>query len=340
VAGMKRIAMKKVDKHNLLLLVSTLIVGTFVSMIRPNIFLTWDNLNSMLLQISEVGLLTIGMMFAFLIDGIDLSIVSNAVLSATAGGYVILEISPGNTGLGIAVGIITAILLGTICGLINGYLVAKIKLPAILATLGTNSLYRGIAMGMTKGSTLSGFPEVFSKISNSTLAGIYNAFLIFLIVAIAAALYLNLTKEGFLAAMTGNNKKAAAYSGINIEKSIIHVHGMIGMIAGIAGIVMMSRSNSINPDYGTSYLLQTILVCVVAGVSISGGKAKLSGIVLALLLMQIISTSFNMLLTQYTGANFFKNFAWGALLLIIMILEYYQSNRRNKPVKRSEDQYE
>lgn len=104
----------------------------------------------------------------------------------------------------------------------------------------------------------------------------------------------------------------------------------LGIIAGIAGIIMMSRSNSINPDYGTSYLLQTIIICVVAGVNINGGYAKVSGIVLALLLMQIISTSFNMLLAGNTGANFFKNFAWGALLLAIMVLEYFAANRRRK----------
>lgn len=318
------------NMQNAFLVMGILLVCAVVGALRPTVFLTWDNINSMCLQISEVGLLTLGMMLAFLIGGIDLSVVSNAVLSATISGSVMLELADTSTGLAIAAAIVVALAVSIVCGFVNGLLIAQIKLPAILATLGTNSLFRGIATGLTGGSTLSGYPMAFSLISNGHIFGIYYAFLIFIVAAALISLYLNRLRGGFLASMTGSNEKAAYYSGVSTKRVIISVHTLVGLIAGVAGIVMMSRSNSINPDYGTSYLLQTILVCVVAGVNINGGRTRISGVALSLVLMQMISTSFNILLSQYTGANFFKNFAWGFLLLLIMVLNFYSGRVRTR----------
>ena len=325
----KRSILGAMSKHNRLLIVFTVCLFVIMSLVKTDIFLTWENINSMLLQVSEIGLLSVGMMLAFLIGGIDLSVVSNAVLSATVGGYVMLALE-GSPGLAIGACVVTSVALGTVLGIFNGFVVSKINLPPILVTLGTNSLYRGIAVGLTGGSTLGGFPEGFAVIGNGTVFGIYYAVLIFAAVMAGVVIFLNQTASGRKAALMGSNAKAAYFSGVNNTRLSIKIYGIIGLIGGIAGIVMMSRSNSINPDYGTSYLLQTILICVVSGVNIDGGKVSVAGMILALVLMQIISTSFNMLMVGYSGATFFKNIIWGALLIALMVITYYSSRRKPK----------
>ena len=316
------------NRYDLLLTGFIVLIFVMMCMIKPNLFPKWDNINSMFLQLAEIGLLSVGMALAFLIGGIDLSIVSNAVLSATLAGYVMLAFKDSAPFVSITAGICTAVLTGTVCGAVNGALISKVNIPPILATLGTNSLYRGIAVGITGGTTLGGFIEEFAVIGNGHIFGVYYAFIIFLIIIIGVGLFLGRTRGGVLTALLGRNEKAAYFSGIHNTKLTIAVYAAIGSIAGAAGIIMMSRSNSINPDYGVSYLLQAILICVVADVDIKGGRVRMSGLFLALLLMQIISTSFNMLMTGYSGATFFKNIVWGLLLLILIIIKYYSANRR------------
>ena len=237
-------------------------------------------------------------------------------------------------GLAIGACILTALTLGTALGIFNGFVISKINLPPILVTLGTNSLFRGIAVGLTGGSTLGGFPDGFSVIGNGTVFGIYYAVLIFGAVMAGVGIFLTRTADGRKAALMGSNEKASYFSGVNNTGLRIKIYAMIGFIGGIAGIVMMSRSNSINPDYGTSYLLQTILICVVSGVNINGGKVSVAGMALALILMQIISTSFNMLMVGYSGATFFKNIIWGALLVALMVITCDSARRKPRTERR------
>lgn len=313
--------LQKTDTSNLFLLGLIFAITIAMSLAKPDIFPTQGNLSSMLLQISDVGLLSLGMMLSFLIGGIDLSIVSNAVLSATVGGMTMLYLEPYGLGVAITAGITIVLLVGSLCGFINGILIAKVGLPAILATIGTNILFHGIAVGITGGSTLQGFPEQFSIIGNGQIFGIYYPFIILLFIILILSIFLKSTSSGARIYLLGSNAKASFFSGIENVKVAVGVHTLIGFIAAISALIIMSRSNSINPDYGSSYLLQTILVCVVGGVNINGGYGKTSGIMLSILLLQLISTSFNMLLREYPGANFFKNFAWGFLLLLIIVLK-------------------
>lgn len=311
----------KMDRHNLLLLSLLLAFGAAMSIIKPQIFPTWENLNSMLMQVADIGLLSAGMLLSFLIGGIDLSVVSTSVLSATVAGFVILRLAPAGTGLAIITGFAVAILTGLICGAINGLLIAKVKLPSILATLGTNALYRGVAIGITGGVTIGNFPQAFADIGSGTIGGVYYVFFIFVVLIILVHIYIRYTGSGFQAALIGNNAKAAYFSGIDNTSLTIVVHTVIGGVVSVAGMIMMSRANSINPDYGVTYLLQSILVCVIANVDINGGKAKIFSLVLALLLMQLISTSFNMLMLGYSGATFFKNIVWGFLLIALLVYQ-------------------
>ncbi len=308
--------------QNLLLLMFGIAIFAIMSILKPEIFPTWLNASSMMAQISEVGILSIGMVLAILIGGIDLSVTSIAVLSATFSGMAMVKLASYNSEAAIFLGIAVAVLCGILCGLLNGILIGKLGLPAILVTLGTMTLFSGLAMGVTNGTTINGLPEGFVSKGTGTLFNIPIPFLILGILIFFTSIVLNHTAWGERIYLLGSNAKASLFSGINNTKVTIIVYMVIGFITSLAGLVMMARTNSINPDYGSSYMLQTILVAVVGGVSISGGSGKMSGLFLSLILLQLISTSLNMALYFNPGANFLKNFVWGALLIVIMVLNH------------------
>ena len=207
---------------------------------------------------------------------------------------------------------------GFLCGLLNGFLIGYVRVPAILATLSTMSLYMGIAFGITGGTTISGYPEAVVYLGNGQLFGVPVPLLIFIGALLVVWFLLNRTTFGFKIYMLGTNPVAAAFSGVNNRRVILMTHIWVSLLAAIAGMVALARTNSANADYGVSYILQTILVAVLGGVAVSGGHGNVWGIALALITLQFLSTGFNMLLVRHGGSNFFSDFAWGVLLLAVM----------------------
>jgi simple sugar transport system permease protein len=316
-----------VEGQTLLLFLIAAGIFLLMSGLRPDVFPAWENLTSMMLQISEVGILSLGMMLAILIGGIDLSVSAAAVFTATLASLVLTRFSHMGSFEVIAMAIFVSLLSGILCGFINGFLIAKVGLPAILATLGTSTLYAGLSTAITHGSTITGFPRAFLVLGNGNLAGIPVPFLVLVFACIVASLILNRTVWGNRIYLLGSNARASLFSGVDNTKVTIYTHSFIGLISALAGLIMMARTDSINPAYGTSYVLQTLLVAVVGGISVIGGSGKVSGVFMALILLQFLSTSLNILLYRFPGANFFKNFAWGALLLAIMVVNFYARKR-------------
>lgn len=316
-------ARRRLDPHTLLLLAIAVAVFSAMSLARPRIFPTGNNLASMSFQVSELGILTLGMMLAILIGGIDLSINATANLAAILAGMTMTWFIPGGTLtagnswfllVALAVGLVTGIL----CGLLNGYLIGYIRVPAILATLSTMSLYMGLAFGITGGTTVSGFPEAVLFLGNGQIAGVPVPLLIFIGALLVVWFLLNRTTFGFKVYMLGTNPLAAEFSGVNNRRVILATHVWVSALAAVAGMVALARTNSANADYGVSYILLTILIAVLGGVAVSGGHGNVWGIALALITLQFLSTGFNMLLVRHGGSNFFRDFAWGVLLLGVM----------------------
>jgi simple sugar transport system permease protein len=275
------------------------------------------------------------MMFTMLIAGIDLSVNSTANLAAILAGLTMVKLMPGGVTTGpmwlyILLALAIGIVVGALCGLLNGFLIAVVGIPAILATLGTMTLYKGLAVGITKGSAVYGYPEPFLYPGNGFFLGIPIPFIIFIFLAVIAWLILERTTLGFRIYMLGTNAKASRFSGVNNRSVIIQTHIFTGIMSAIAGLVILSRTNSANADYGSSYVLVTILTAVLGGVSVSGGFGRIWSVVLAIFSLQQLSTGFNMLLFQYKGSNFFRDFAWGILLLLVMVINYYQSKGKLK----------
>src|SRR5690554_1285949 len=250
--------MIKWDKNLKRLCIIGVSIFILMSLIVPDKFLTLNNLTSMAFQFPELGILSLGMLLAMLTGGIDLSVVGIANLSGIFTALIFTSLlSPGSSTVQIvlvtilAVGV--ALLTGLIAGLFNGYLIGAIEMPAILATLGTMQLYTGIAIVITKGSAVFGLPEGFLMLGNTTFLFLPIPFIIFILVAILVSVLLNKTPHGFKAYMLGTNPIAARFSGINNKKILIKTYMITGLLASIAGIIIVSRSNSAKADYGASY---------------------------------------------------------------------------------------
>jgi simple sugar transport system permease protein len=296
-----------------------LLIFVVMAALRPSLFLSSSNFTSMGFQFPEFAILTLAMMISMLTGGIDLSIIGNLNLSAILAGLLLASMTadPAHQAtLPIALAILVALSAGTLAGLINGFLVARIGIPPILATLGTSQIYLGLAIVVTKGASVHGFPTAFSYIGNGTLFGLPMPVVLFAVLALAVAVILGRTAFGSKVYLLGTNPLAARYVGLKNARLLIATYSMAGFLSGAAGVLIMSRTNSIRADFGASYLLLTILVAVLGGINPYGGFGKVAGVVLAVLALQFLSSGFNML----RFSNFAKEFIWGALLLVVMVL--------------------
>lgn len=322
------------DPHALFLLVLVGILFVLMSLTMPQQFLTVANLESMAFQMSEIGILTVAMALAMLIGGIDLSVTAIANLSSITAGLVMVHLTkPGDPSplvLSIVVlGIVVAITVGLLCGLMNGLLVGRVGVPAILATLGTLTLYTGLAFGITKGRPVHGVPNPVLFLGIGKFLGIPMPLVVFLVVLAIVSIALNHTPYGFRVYLLGSNPTAARFCGIDNPGIILRTHLIAGLLSAITGIVTLARINSAHADYGSSYILTTILVAVLGGVAVTGGSGRVGGIALALVTLQMLSTGFNMLLLRFSGSNFFRDFAWGFLLLFVMV--FSRISRQSAP---------
>ena len=313
---------RRLDNHVLLLLGIVVVVFLAMSLARPTMFPTAGNVSSMAFQVSEIGILTLGMMLAMLIGGIDLSVNATANLAAIAAGLLLSHFMPADAGGGAVVYIVlafaVALATGALCGFFNGVLIAYVEAPAILATLTTMTIYTGLAFGITSGTSISGFAAPVLFLGNGYLLGIPMPLVVLTLCVLLVWFLLSRTTFGFKLYMLGSNPTAAEFSGINNRRVILITHVLTGMLSATAGFVALTRTNSANPEYGGSYILMTILIAVLGGVSVYGGHGKVWGVVLALAALQLLSTGFNMLLVRHGGSNFFRDFAWGLLLLLVM----------------------
>ena len=299
-----------------------IMVFAFVLMaaLKPNLFLKFSNFQSMMFQIPEVGIYAIAVMLAMLLGGINLSVVGIGNLSGILAAFLMIRLAPTVGGpAALACGIALALLVGVLCGLLNGVLIAKVGIPAMIATLGSQEIFTGLGIMLTDGAAVMGMPEEFSVIGTGAIGPIPVSMLLFILVVAVFTIYLQKKKFGMEVYLLGTNPKAARFTGIRNDWTVIKAHMLGGMLAAIAGLILASRSNSAKADYGSSYVLQSILICVLGGVNPSGGFGKVTGIVMAICTLQFLSSGFNML----RFSSYQKTFIWGAVLVVTMVINYY-----------------
>lgn len=309
----------------------TILLIAYLSIAFPSDFLSKVTLQSVTFQFSELGIFTLAMALSILLAGIDLSVIATANLAAIFAAMYLKTLNYETAGLGdfVIAGLIAAVT-GLLCGLINGILVGFVEIPAILATLATMTLYGGLAIGITGGHAISNMPPGFAQLGSGTLLLVPIPFIVFAVLSAAVWFILEKTPFGQKIYLTGTNIKAAKYSGIDGRLINFKAYTLMGVISAAGGMIVLSRTNAANPDYGSSYVLTTILIVALGGISVLGGKGKIMGVLLAVVLLQLISTLMSLYMYSISGSNFFKDFAWGILLLGIIALMNYLDDRARK----------
>ncbi|MCK1482881.1 ABC transporter permease [Bradyrhizobium sp. 193] len=291
-------------------------------------FFSVNTLQSMAFQMPELGILSLAMMLALLSGGLNLSIIATANLSGLTIAFLLTRYIPGSQGLawvGIQVFAIAAgFAVAALVGLLNGFVIAYLGVSPILATLGTMTLCKGLAIGLSRGNVISGFPEPIVFIGNGTVFGVPFALIVLAFCALPVALMLNATPFGAKVYMIGSNEKATRYSGVNTRAVLLKLYVFSSLLAGVAAVVMLARFNSANAAYGESYLLVTILAAVLGGIDPFGGFGKVGGLLLALIILQVISSAFNLL----NLSQFLTLAIWGGILIAVAAVPHVAGKAR------------
>ncbi|MCP1103177.1 simple sugar transport system permease protein [Aequitasia blattaphilus] len=314
------------DKHVKRLVIIMVLWAVFMAITRFSKFYTVINFQTMFAQFPEFGLMSLGVMVCMITSGIDLSVVGVANTTAIASALLMRSIG-GDTGtmavFWIPILFLFAILIGTVAGALNGFLITTFDIPPILVTLGMGELFTGIGIVLTNGAAISDFPKDYAYVVNSRFAGIPVQFIIFALVAIVLAIILTKTTYGKKIMMIGTSQKAARFSGLKVNYLLIKTYIISGICAALGGMIMLANYNSARADYGTNYTLQSILIVVLGGVSPAGGRGKISGVILATILVRVLETGINRF-PQIS--SYYISLIWGAVLLFVMVLDYFSEN--------------
>ena len=293
----------------------------FFSALAPSRFLSGDTPRAMAFQMPELGILALAMMIPLMSGGLNLAIIATANLSALVMAAILTRMigptTPPQVVAGvIALALVAGLVTSLIVGLITGAIVAFLGVHPILVTLGTMTAVKGIAVYATSGGVIGGFPPAILFLGNSTLLGVPVPMLLFIVCAIAVGVTMSHAPFGVAVRLIGSNEKATRYSGVATDRMLVGVYVVSSLLCWVAAVVMMARFNSARAGYAESYLLITILAAVLGGVDPNGGFGKVLGLFLSLILLQIISTGFNLL----GFSPHLTEAIWGATMILAIAI--------------------
>lgn len=295
----------------------------FFAAVKPSQFFGLRTWTGMAVQFPEFGIMALGVMITMFTAGIDLSMVSVANLTGICTALLLKSVLGSEvTGLtsvsAMLIALFMAFLVGGLCGAFNGFLISRVKIPPILATLGTLELFGGVAIVISEGKGVPGF-KPFSDVLTGKLLGVVPLQLVVFIVCVTAiGFLLAMTSFGTKILMLGTNETAARFSGMSVNSLIMKTYTLSGILAGVAGMVMLATYNSAKAGNAEPYTLLTILIVVLGGVNPNGGKGRLTGVILATLTLQILASGLNMFPDI---SNFYRPLIWGAVLLLVITLD-------------------
>jgi simple sugar transport system permease protein len=304
------------------------VLYAFFSLRHPAEFPTFATLRAMMFQLPELGLLALAMAIPLISGGLNLAIIATANQSALLMITIMkwgmaADPSGGAVAAGFVAGALFAGFLHCLAiGLVTGLLVATMGVHPILVTLGTMSVIQGVSIYLTRGATISGVPEPFLWLGNGDVFGVPAPFVAFALVAILISVVLTRTAFGVAVFAIGSNIEATRYSGVDTRRTLIGVYALSSVLCFAAACIMLARFNSASPSYAESYLLITILAAVLGGIDPFGGFGRIAGLVLALLVLQTISSGLNLEARTMSGSpQHFTLSIWGFTLIAVMALK-------------------
>ena len=306
---MKRVKSLLISWEALLaiLLLISIVIGSVVS----PYFLSGFNFNALTSNIMEIAIMALPMTLIIIAGEIDLSVASLLGLASVVLG---LLWESGHS-MWLAIGV--ALLVGLVAGCLNGLLVTKLALPSLVITIGTLALYRGLAYVVLGDQAVSDFPTSFTNLGFGSIPGteIPWSGLIFAILVVIFVVALHFSRLGRQLYAMGNNKEAARFSGINVNRVKLMLFILSGLIAALAGVIFTARFSSARPDNALGFELYVVTVVLLGGVNIFGGRGSLLGVVLAIFIVAILQNALS--LVNISGD--IQSLALG-LLLVLSVL--------------------
>lgn len=327
----KSVSVFDIHSNNFKLVVMLILAYTVLCITSKGAFFTLGQAKLVAYLFPEMGLMALGVMLCMIAGGIDLTVVAVADLTGILGCMLLKKLMPENANVFIQIvvliiAVFITIILGALCGMFNGFLIAVVGIPAMVATLGAGDIILGVAVGITNGSSVKDLPPILNQIvSHRIMDLIPVTTIVFAICALIISHIMNKTTLGFKIYMIGSNKFASKYSGVDNKKVLITTHMISGMLAAVSGLLMCGHFNSARSDFGKSYLTPAILICVLAGINPNGGQGKVSGMVLAVVILQMLSSGFALF---QNISDYYKNLIWGLVLIGVMIVNVISERKR------------
>ncbi|GAA1984085.1 ABC transporter permease [Amycolatopsis minnesotensis] len=312
-----------------LVLIALIIVFTAL---RPAEFATVFTFQTLLIETSVLLVLSVGMTFVIITSGIDLSVGSVLIFAGMVAGKTMEALSPNGqaTGAGwgvITVGLIAAVVAGTVWGLLNGFLIAVAKIPPLIVTLGTMGAALGAAYLLNNGSDVRSVPTALNKSLGygTSLGGVPNLVLVAVVITLIGAWLLHTTKFGRYTYAVGSNAEAARRSGIGVTAHLLKVYLLTGFLAGVAGFMSLAYYASTTISAHTTDNLNAIAATVMGGTSLFGGVGSVLGTVIGVFIPAVLKKGFNITQVQ----DFWQMIAVGAVLIAAVWFDQRRRRQRN-----------
>jgi ribose transport system permease protein len=272
---------KRLFNYGIIVVLFILII---VFSVFSNNFLKISTIFTILRQVAITGIISIGMSFVIITGGIDLSVGSIAGVSSVIAAMLMLE------GISVFTSIIITLLISLLYGLFNGFLITVFKMQPLIATLGTQTSLRGLAFIVTGGLPVFGFSDKFGEFANGSLGVVPYPVILMIVIFILAFFILKKSIFGRYVYGVGGNAEATRLSGISVTKIKLVTYTLSSFLAGVAGLVLLSRTNSGQPSAGVGYEMDAITAVVLGGISLNGGIGSLPLVMIGVLIMGVLST--------------------------------------------------
>jgi ribose transport system permease protein/L-arabinose transport system permease protein len=309
---------ERVGVHNISLLVALAILVVIFGSLRGDVFFSSRNLLNIGLGITILGVLAMSQTVVIVAGGLDIAV--GAIVGLTTVSTAMAIQATGSP----AAGILAGLVLGGLAGLVNGIIITYGRVNAVIATLGTMAIFRGIAFIMSDGQSIAIFSDTFRFIGIGRILGLPLLIWILVLTAIVFHLFLARSIAGRNIYALGGNPVVARFSGININRYRVGIYIMSGVAAGLAGILLAARTGSGQPVSGSQGLeLEAITAAVLGGCALQGGKGTIVGALLGVAIIGVLNNG--MILTSVP--TFYQLLAKGSLLILAVVIAEYHLNR-------------
>ena len=318
--GIKRLKDKLPNSRELGLILFILVASVFIQT-QNSSFLTMVNLTDMLTNTSILAILAVGMMMVLITGGIDLSVGAVVALSGMSSAVFIRDFP----NIPVIVAVLVGLFVGLFSGLVLGLLIAKGRILPIIASLGMMNVYRGLTYIVGDNQWVSAFQmtDAFKEIATGSFLGINHLIWAAFIVLAVFYYILNFTRSGRRMYAVGSNEEATAITGISKERTLILVYMLNGLLAGLAGVLWVSKFASAQGDTASGYELNVIAACVLGGVSVNGGVGKISGLITGALLFGILNNALPLL----NASTFWEDAIHGVVIVAAIVMNVLMKRR-------------